>query len=264
MPGDLTRRDVVRGLGVGALLTVVAPATLRAALRPRAAAADRFLTAAELDTLRAVTGRLLPGPPDDPDPGAVDAGCAEAIDALLGAFTFDPPLIHAGGPFSNRAGAHRDDMARFVPMDALVELGWRIRLEGSQGKPERSFAGAVVGLQQQYRDGLARLAGMVGAAADAQDAMLRAPDVAEFVALVLSDSLDVLYGPPEYGGNRGLVGWTATGWPGDVQPRGYTAAQVSTLDARSPGATPLDATTARAALTRYLIGITLVDPPDGT
>jgi hypothetical protein len=36
-----------------------------------------------------------------------------------------------------------------------------------------------------------------------------------------------MYGPPEYGGNRGLVGWTLTGWPGDVQPRGYTPKQVS-------------------------------------
>jgi hypothetical protein len=36
-----------------------------------------------------------------------------------------------------------------------------------------------------------------------------------------------MYGPPEYGGNRGLVGWEFTGWPGDVQPRGYTPAEVS-------------------------------------
>ena len=69
---------------------------------PTAGQAGRFLSAHELDTLRSVTGRLLPGPPEDPDPGAIEAGAAEAIDMLLGAFTFDPPLIHAGGPFSNR------------------------------------------------------------------------------------------------------------------------------------------------------------------
>src|SRR5262245_16927332 len=109
------RRDVVRGLGVGALMAVIAPSALRRALRSRSSAgsaAGLFLTATELDSLRAITGRLLPGPPEDPDPGAIDAGCAEAIDALLAAFSFHPPLIHAGGPFSNRAGAHRDDMAR--------------------------------------------------------------------------------------------------------------------------------------------------------
>src|SRR5205823_6205899 len=91
--------------------------------------------------------RFIPGPPEDPDPGAIEAGAAEAIDLYLAAFTFDPPLILAGGPFSNRAGGSHDDFADFVPLDRLAELGWRIRLEGSQGKPEREFAGPVTGLQ---------------------------------------------------------------------------------------------------------------------
>jgi len=264
LPG-VGRRDVVRGLGIGALMAIVAPAALRAALRPgdlARAPAGRFLTDTELTTLRAITGRLLPGPPEDPDPGAIEAGCAEAIDALLAAFSFDPPLIHAGGPFSDRAGARRDDMARFVPLDALAELGWRIRIEGSQGRPERSFAGEVVGLQQRYRDGLASLHGIAGAAPDQQDAMLRAPGAVDFVSLVLGDTLDVMYGPPEYGGNRGLVGWSATGWPGDVQPRGYTPQQVEELDPLTPPSGVLDAATARDALARYIPGTTLVDPPD--
>ena len=262
MSAGVSRRDVVRGLGVGALMAVVAPAALRAALRPHAPTRTGpgvYLTATELATLRAITGRLLPGPPEDPDPGAIEAGCAEAIDALLAAFSFDPPLIHAGGPFSDRAGGRHDDMARFVPLDALAELGWRIRIEGSQGRPERSFAGEVVGLQQLYRDGLARLAGFAAASAADQDAMLLAPEAIDFASLVLSDTLDVMYGPPEYGGNRGLVGWTTTGWPGDVQPRGFTAREVRDLDATS--AAPLDRDAARAALTRYILGITLVEPP---
>lgn len=260
----LGRRHVLRGLGVGALLTVVAPDVLRAALRAEreTATGGRFLTARELDTLRAITARLLPGPPDDADAGAVEAGCAEAIDALLGAFTFHPPLIHAGGPFSNRAGAKHDDMADFVPLDAMAELGWRIRIEGSQGRPERSFAGEVVGLQQLYRDGLANLTGFTAASPADQDAMLRAPAAIDFASLVLADTLDVMYGPPEYGGNRALVGWTTTGWPGDVQPRGYTPREVREVDATTAG--PLDRDTARDALTRYILGITLVDPPDAS
>jgi hypothetical protein len=264
-PAGIARRAVVRGLGIGALVAFVAPSALRAALRPGGSAgsgAGRFLDETELATLRAITGRLLPGPPEDPDPGAIEAGCAEAIDALLAAFSFDPPLVHAGGPFSNRAGARRDDMARFVPLDALAELGWRIRIEGSQGRPERSFAGDVVGLQQLYRDGLASLQAITAASPDEQDAMLRAPAVADFVSLVLGDTLDVMYGPPEYGGNRGLLGWTATGWPGDVQPRGFTAREVETLDPPAPPSGLLDAPAARAALARYIPGTTLVDPPE--
>src|SRR5207253_1163879 len=108
-------------------------------------------------TLPAVPARSGPGPPDDPDPGALEAGVAEAIDLLLAAFTLDPPLIHAGGPFSDRAGATHDDFADFVPLDAHAALGWRIRLEGSQGLPEREFAGPVTGLQEIYRSGLAHL-----------------------------------------------------------------------------------------------------------
>ena len=262
-PAGISRRDALRGLGVGALTAIVAPSVLRAAVTGRAAVGLSgdvyFLTADELDTLRAITARLLPGPPGDSDPGALEAGCAEAIDMLLAAFSFDPPLIHAGGPFSNRAGFPRDDMADFVPLDALAELGWRIRLEGSLGLPEREFAGEVIGLQQQYRDGLARLEGFASLSPDGQGARLLQADVVDFASLVLSDALDVLYGPPEYGGNRGLVGWTATAWPGDVQPRGFTAAQVSTLD--PPTSPPLDSADARQALTQYILGITLVDLP---
>ncbi len=105
--------------------------------------------------LRAVTDRLIPGPPEDSTPGALQAGVPEAIDLLLGAFNVTPPLIHAGGPFSNRSGSHRDDFAHFVAMDRQAELAWRIRLEGSRGLREREFAGPVVGLQEIYRSGSA-------------------------------------------------------------------------------------------------------------
>jgi hypothetical protein len=187
-----------------------------------------------------VTGQLIPGPPLDNQPGAIEAGCAEAIDLLLGAFTVQPPLIHAGGPFSNRAGSPVDDMATFVPLDGLAELGWRIRLEGSQGRPEREFAGPVVGLQQIYRDGLAHLDARARALlifpnfaslpgplqlvilADLTDAAVQT-----FLGAALANTLEAMYGVPEYGGNRNLVGWTTTAWPGDVQPRGYTPAEVS-------------------------------------
>src|SRR5437764_1912584 len=144
----IDRRTFLKAAGGLGLLALAPPARVRALLAaaPAAGQAGRFLTAHELDTLRAVSGRFLPGPPDDPDPGAVEAGAAEAIDLYLAAFTVDPPLIHAGGPLSNRAGATHDDFADFVPLDRLAELGWRIPLGGSQGKPDRAVEGADVGL----------------------------------------------------------------------------------------------------------------------
>ena len=36
-----------------------------------------------------------------------------------------------------------------------------------------------------------------------------------------------MYGAPEYGGNRDLVGWRYIDFEGDVQPRGYTDEEVS-------------------------------------
>ena len=36
-----------------------------------------------------------------------------------------------------------------------------------------------------------------------------------------------MYGAPEYGGNRDTVGWAYIDYEGDVQPRGYSDAEVS-------------------------------------
>jgi hypothetical protein len=159
----LTRRAVLQRGGLAAL-AVFAPLGCGDSTAPVVAVpvdggdgAAKFLNDAELAALRALVDRLIPGPPEDLDPGALDAGCAEAIDALLGAFSVDPPRIYAGGPYSDRGGATQNDFAQFIPLDDYETLAWRLRIEGSQGRPEREFNGAVVGLQQIYREGLAAL-----------------------------------------------------------------------------------------------------------
>jgi hypothetical protein len=188
------------------------------------------VTGHDLRTLRALTARLLPGPPEDPDPGALEAGAAEAIARLLEAFTEPEPPIHA---------AHGGG---FVPLDTVAELGWRIRLEGSLGLPEREFAGPVMGLAQRLTDGLALLDQCTreacGAAfADApmvdQDAVLEAADgeLDEFISVALALTLEVVYGPSQYGGNPDGSSWQPLGWPGFTQPRGFTPQQVSEPDA---------------------------------
>jgi len=247
--GSIGRRSFLKTVGTVGLLALVPRRRLEAmmASAPGPGQPGVFLDAHELDTLRAVTARFIPGPPDDPDPGAVEARVAEAIDMLLGAFRFDPPLIHAGGPFSDRAGSTIDDFAAFVPLDAHAELGWRIRLEGSNGDPAREFAGPVVGLQAVYRDGLAHLddrsrstfgADFVALLGLEQDLLLSDQtdaDLQTFVGAALANTLEAMYGPPEYGGNQGLAGWSYTDWAGDRQPAGYTDEQVSKPD-RGAGA----------------------------
>jgi hypothetical protein len=174
-------------------------------------------------TLRAACAQMMPL--DEGVPGADQAGVADYIDTLLGAFTFDPPRIWAGGPTSGRhGGAAR--FGHFIPLTRLDELAWRMRIEGSQGLPEREFNGPVVGLQERYRVGLAAL-GDDFARADGseQRARLRADD--EFRELLWQHCCEGMYGAPEYGGNRDGVGWAYIGRDGDVQPRGYSDAEVS-------------------------------------
>src|SRR5436190_14104993 len=112
-----------------------------------------FFTDDEYAVVDAACAMLIP---TDDDPGATEARVVDYIDTLLGAFTFDPPRIWAGGPFSGRAGgtAAFED---FLPLSALEELAWRTRIEGSKGMVERERNGSVVGWQQQYRDGIAAL-----------------------------------------------------------------------------------------------------------
>ena len=60
---------------------------------------------------------------------------------------------------------------------------------------------------------------------DEQDMRLR--DHEDFVHFVYGHACEGMYGAPEYGGNRSLAGWDYIEYLGDVQPRGYTDAEVS-------------------------------------
>ena len=61
-------------------------------------------------------------------------------------------------------------------------------------------------------------------APEQQDERLRANP--RFTAMVYDHACEGMYGAPEYGGNRDLVGWRYIDFDGDVQPRGYTDAEV--------------------------------------
>lgn len=181
-----------------------------------------FFTDDEYAVVQAACARLIP---TDQDPGATEAGIVDYVDTLLGAFSFDPPRIWAGGPFSGRFGGD-PGFAAFHPLTPLDELAWRTRLEGSLGIPAREFNGPVVGLQQRYREGVAALGTDFAAVdGDKQDRRLR--EHAEFTRLLYEHACEGMYGAPEYGGNRDLVGWRYIGFAGDVQPRGWTDEEVS-------------------------------------
>jgi hypothetical protein len=187
-----------------------------------------FFTPREHEIIGAACARLIPAADELGAPGAHRAGVADYIDALLGAFSFDPPRIWAGGPYSGRHGGAAS-FDHFVPLDQLDELAWRTRIEGSQGRPEREFNGPVVGLQTRYREGLIALGDdFADQSAAEQDRRLGA--IPDFKALLYEHACEAMYGDPVYGGNRDGAGWHFIGFPGDVQPRGYTDREVSERD----------------------------------
>jgi hypothetical protein len=202
----------------------------------------QFLTAQQHETLTAFVERLIP---TDISPGAAAAGCADFIDAYLAAFQTSPAFIYAGAPFSTRGGHPVNEFEAFVPLDRYEELAWRIVIEGSQGIPEREVNGPVIGLQKIYTEGLEQLdvrAQQQGAASFAelspvqQDLLVNDvtdAKISELVDVAFLETLNAMYGPPEYRGNQDLIGWEFTDYDGDVQPRGFTAEQV--VNADTPG-----------------------------
>lgn len=201
-----------------------------------------FLSTKEHRALTALVDQFIPA---DTDPGAVQAGCTEAICYLLAAFDTTPPFIYAGGPYSDRAGNSSNQFAQFLPLDAYEELAWRLTLEGSAERPERSFNGAHIGWQAIYRNGLARLdelaveqggADFAALTSAQRDTILRRGDavVDDLVDIAFPHTLTAMYGAPEYGGNQDLVGWEFTAFDGDVQPRGYSDSQVVNCDTPQP------------------------------
>jgi len=200
-----------------------------------------FLSEGRMRALRALCSHFIPSPPDDADPGAREAGAAEYIDLLLGAFAQPVPPIFAGGPFSHREGGGPNHFAEFQPLDALEERIWRTRIEGSQGRPEREWNGPVKGWQVHYAEGLDALDAsatryfrrpFAELARWQREAVLAwLPGVPrEFVELAFGHTLEGTYGAPEYGGNRARASWRWTRWPGDHQPHAYTREQIAEPD----------------------------------
>jgi Gluconate 2-dehydrogenase subunit 3 len=183
----------------------------------------RFLTKPEVAVIAAAADRLIP--PLDAHPGGAALGVAEYIDNLLGAFTFDPPLIFAGGPYSGRFGGDAS-FRQFLTLLPNEEIAWRTRIEGSLGRPEREFNGPTRGWQAIYREGIAAL-GEDFCAVDGAEQDLRLSAQPELRRVLYEHACEGAYGPPEYGGNRDLEGWRVIGWEGDVQPRGYTDDEVT-------------------------------------
>jgi hypothetical protein len=191
----------------------------------------RFFTGHQASVIEDATARIAPGPSDDPaeagHPGAREADVTGYIDSMLGALgSLDgaAPLVFAGGPWSSRHTSGPDLMARFMALDPVARIAWRRRLQA---------------WQDRYRTGIAELDKLAGGdftttTRQKQDEILAMPSVSSFTSLLFEHTIEGMYSVPEYGGNRGLAGWKDISYPGDNQPRGYTAEEVERSDGRDP------------------------------
>jgi hypothetical protein len=211
----VSRRAVLGGLSLlplAAAVGGVGPAS--------AETTYRYLTPHQAAVLDAATRRLIPGPDDCPlelaSPGAHEANVVNFLDLMLSVFDVTPADVHAGGPWSNRAGGSEDFMAVFVPLNRAQTYAWQQRLTQ---------------LRSQYTSGIALLDQLAGGDFTAvkpakQDLILVYGQAASFTNLLFGHTIEAMYSNPEYGGNANLVGWLDIKFPGDSQPRGYTAGEV--------------------------------------
>jgi Gluconate 2-dehydrogenase subunit 3 len=189
-----------------------------------------FFTPHQAAVVTAATARIAPGPHDDPaekgHPGAREADVTGYIDTALAALGDEnnPPMIFAGGPWSNRHTSGPDLMARFTALDPVAKIAWSKRL----AKWRSQYAHGI--------EALDKLAGgdFTKATPQEQDKILATQSVSAFTSLLFEHTIEGLYASPEYGGNRGRSGWQEIGFPGDIQPRGYTADEVERSDGHDP------------------------------
>jgi hypothetical protein len=221
------RRAIIAALPVAAGLAACTSSPKR---KPQPAALG-FFTEHQAAVVEAATARIAPGPRDDPaeagHPGAREAGVTGYIDTILGALNhgvLQHDQVFAGGPWSNRHTSGPDLMARFTPLSPVAQIAWRKRLTT---------------WQTQYTNGISQLDKLAGGdftkkPPAQQDKILATKSVSEFTSLLFEHTIEGLYASPEYGGNRNLTGWKEIGFPGDIQPRGYSADEVERSDGHDP------------------------------
>jgi len=184
---QLSRRQLLKraGLvGAAAMATPIAtlvpsPAVAQSAAQGQSAIGRgrvlETLSAAEAETLEALTARLIPS--DANGPGALEAQAARYIDRAL------------GGALASSHDAYRSGLAA---VDAYAQM--------SKGSLFAQLSAA--GQDAILRD-------MEGNAASGF-----VPDAATFFNLVRAHTIQGTFCDPYYGGNTDFVGWDLIGYPG--------------------------------------------------
>jgi|SwirhisoilCB2_FD_contig_111_105289_length_1104_multi_3_in_0_out_0_2 gluconate 2-dehydrogenase gamma chain len=187
----ISRRDLLRGVGVAGVAAAAGPVSIlstpdaAAAAEPAAAQAasaaprEAFenLTAVEADLLEAIVDRLIPT--DSLGPGAREARAAHYIDRALGGALASSRQAYASGLAALDRYAQASRGKGFLELSASDKDSVLMDVESGTVTPG-IFAGSS----------------------------------AQFFTLVLNHTRQGTFGDPYYGGNSNFVGWDLLGYPG--------------------------------------------------
>jgi gluconate 2-dehydrogenase gamma chain len=190
-PRIISRRDILRGVGIAGAAAVTGPHTLLPTAAAAAAAAPAVqgarpaaarevfenLTATEADLLEAVVDRLIPS--DGLGPGARDARAAHYIDRALGGALASSRQTYLAGLSALDRYALASRGTGFLELSAADQDSVLMDVEAGSVTPG-IFAGSS----------------------------------AQFFGLVLIHTRQGTFGDPYYGGNANFVGWDLLGYPG--------------------------------------------------
>jgi gluconate 2-dehydrogenase gamma chain len=190
----LSRRELLKQVGVIAGVAAGVPRAVRAQARAQALAAVGntyiTLTAAEAETLRAIVARIIPA--DENGPGALEARADRFIDRAL------------AGALKNQRAAYRAGLAA---TDTYAQI-----LKGAPfGKLPATDQDAVLSDLQANR--ATAFEGGSG----------------PFFNLVRTHTIQGTFSDPFYGGNDNFIGWDLIGYPGS---RIAVGANLQRMDAK--------------------------------
>ena len=176
-----SRRDLLRAGLAGAVATAVPSGTLSSAESTAPAVAVpagetlETLSPGEAETLAAVVARLIPT--DSNGPGAAEARAAHYIDHALGAALESSRQAYAAGLAAIEEYARKSKGAAFTRLSPAEQ---DLVLTDIENNIAQGFS----------------------------------PNSSTFFELVLSHTLQGMFGDPYYGGNANFVGWDLLGYPG--------------------------------------------------
>lgn len=191
----------------GSAGVVAASAAAPAAAAPGAAApaakpyAPLFFNDAEWKFLQAAVDRLIPA--DDNGPGALVACVPEFIDRQMDTAYAHGKLWYMQGPFHPEVDATYGHQSSLVPRDI-----YRHGIAACDAHCKAKFGGKAfadldhAGQEQVLKD-------MEGGKLDFDKVPARM-----FFSFLWQNTKEGFFSDPQYGGNRGMVGWKMIGFPG--------------------------------------------------